>query len=929
MKKLLSVGCALASLSLAAETFVLKQAPLSLTDWKNGEFYEGGVAPTGVATDVVQIPVNMTVTVSSKDTDVIAFLNGISNVQVARTTIKGNAIAVFVIDVDENDTVEWQSWLASTGDGNYSYVQKTGKGALKLKATDNESYRSRWVVSEGELWLPPPPDATKNYYKYWGPVIIEADGVVRTDESTGKSTWQPYGIYNGGLLKNGSSASTPVYLCRDWNKLSTAKVDGRIEGPITVDVRSAEFVLMGTESTFNNTMVLSGNTSYNNNMSVVTVAKLGMKADASSSLGTAAPALHISGNIGGRLVYAGKGETSNKDIRAIAGGSATVATNELCGGEHGGLKLTGSFTKYDTSTVWNPLILFSGDHTNACTFAMGNADFTHNHLADYQGRTYVRYIKKAGAGEWYFPFNKNYTSGGTVEVADGTLAYESIDAKGRVCSLGKATRCYDTAAAQPTDDRRVPYAILLGGDREDQTGMLESRATEVQQCTDRPFGLKGRGGFRANCGGVQYANVFGVGNKAKTLVLDGTNKTENLVCDVSDGSDDGTVSIEKSGSNTWVLGGDQTFTGALTVNGGTLVVRRPAQQYRRYRLLVKEIADSNTNMLERAGKTCENYTTVSICEIGLWDANNRRVNMNLRYRANHLTMQPGEFDFGWSLTPPDATIRRFELLFDGNRYTATDSQDGQIWGAVSATSFTTREGTTNPGAKLTDPLTWIPIDMYLADGEQPVDHFDVMSGDTTWFNPRNPATVQLLASVDGIHWDAVSEDCTYDHTNTRYRWLGGNKDGASNANKDNGYAGQNSPDSSTFNYAYGWKVTKTAPTKVFSLLENVGPVTVANGATLKYEGAADGAPALSQVKLAAGATGSIDGFAFAEDGTFEIDAMAKGSVSVGVTLPNAKDLANVAKWQVKVGNVLKPNYRVQATADGFSVTKSGLMLYIR
>ena len=136
--------------------------------------------------------------------------------------------------------------------------------------------------------------------------------------------------------------------------------------------------------------------------------------------------------------------------------------------------------------------------------------------------------------------------------------------------MGLATRCYDAAAAQPTDDRRVPYAILLGGDREDQTGMLESRAAEIQQCMDRPFGLKGRGGFRANCGPVRYADVFGVGSNAKTLVLDGTNEVENMVCDIRDG--EGAVSVEKNGSNTWVLGGDQTFTGGITVEGGTLIV---------------------------------------------------------------------------------------------------------------------------------------------------------------------------------------------------------------------------------------------------------------------------------------------------------------------------------------------------------------------
>ncbi len=929
MKKLMAGVCAAVCLPLFAETFTLRELPTTVDDWKNPAFYDEGAAPTGVAEDVIVIPLGMTVTVSSQtDAAVIAFLKSVGNIKVAFAHTKNGAIAKFVIDVAEGDTVEWPgkfySYIEKDVAGNYSHVQKTGPGALKLTSQDDSAYQSSWVISEGELWLPSPSSAGY-HYKYYGTFIVEENGTVRTDACTGNSIWQISGLYNRGVVQNESSASTTIYLGADQAPPDPIVCDGKFLGKLYFEVRCSSLDLLGVENTYSSAIRLLGDDLYGTRPSVLSVAKFGLKADAASSLGVSDPGVFISGDVGGRIIYKGTGETSNKDLRLIAGGESGTAPNEINGGEIGGLRLTGSFTKYDTSTIWNPLIIFSGDHTTPCTFAGVNKDFefVSNPQSQCYGRIYTRYIKKTGTGEWYFPVNKDYTSGGTIAVTDGTLAFDFLDAKGRVCSLGKSTRCYDESSAQPIDDNRVDYAFLLGGDTDAETGILESRTNVFIQCTDRPFGLKGRGGFRANCGGVQYAKVFGINNRSSTLVLDGTNEFENVVCDVSDGNYGGSVSVEKNGSGTWVLGGDQTFSGSLTVNGGQLVVRRPAQEYRRYRLLVKEIVDNNPEKLSEVGKSHGNYSGVTVCEIGLWDADNRRVNMNLSYNPNRCTLQPGQCAYGWSLTGP--TARKSELIYDGNRYTHPDSADGKIWGGLSSASFNSVGGL-NSGATLSDPLTWIPFDMYLAEGEKVADHFDVFAGDTADLHWTVPTAMQLLASVDGIHWDEVSDVCTFSHKSTRYCWLSNAGGGAC---IDPTAPGLNSPDSSTFNRALGWKVTKTAPTKVFSLLNNVGAVTVANGATLKYEGASEEAPMLSSVKLASNATGSIDGFAFAENGTFEIDALNQGELNVAVSLPNATGLANVANWQVKVNGVVKDSCRVSATANGFKLERSGMYLIFK
>ena len=929
-KRLLSTVLALACVSSFAENFTLSREPSSLSDWKDASFYTGDAAPTGASTDEIVVPAGMTVTVADSMSDVVSFLCGIGNLRVKRAAKETDTRARLVIDVAENHTLEWAGTLSSYNEdgvaGNYSYVEKTGKGTLKLLKKSQGAYQSHWVISAGEVWLPEQETTSSSHYKYYGPVVIAHGARVRTDNCTGNSYWQVSGLYNAGHVTNGSEAQTPIYVTSGVAFSEEPPGDGTFEGNISISVRSTDFALMGTTNTFSSVVVIDGRSQYGNKSSRLTVARLGKKADSSSSLGVADPGVHMAGELGGCLVYAGHGESSDKDLRLIAAGSSTTAPNEINGGVYGGLRLTGRFTKYDTSTTWNPLIVFAGDHENPCEFAGVNEDFqfVYTPSSPYYNQTYVRYIKKTGTGEWHFPFNKNYKSGGTIAVENGTLSFDCIDAKGRVCSIGTATRCYAESALQP--ENSVDYAYLLGGDTVTKTGMFECRTNVVQQCTDRPFGLKGRGGFRANCGEVRYANVFGVGAGAATLVLDGTNEFENVVCDVSDGTAGGTVGIEKNGSGTWVLGGDQTFSGPLAVNGGTLIVRRPQQVYRRYRLLVKEIVDNSQAWQER-GIEHKNFSGVSFAEVGLWNASNRRVNMNLSYNANYLALAPGECAWGWTLTGPSATTTA--LLFDGNRYTASDSSVGKIWGALSSTMFYSHS-VLNSGARQSDSLTWIPLDMYLADGEGPVDHFDVLAGDSSGPDQRTPSVFQLQASVDGIHWDEVTDDCTYTHTNTRYCWLyNGNGGSGANGSKDDGYPGQNSPDDTFFNRSLGWKVTKTAPTKEFSMLENVGAVTVANGAVLKYEGLAAGAPELSRVKLAAGATGAIDGFKFAESGTFEIDEMPQGSVSVAVALPNSTGLDNVAGWAVKVGGVSKLSYHVLASPTGFTVQKSGLSIIFR
>jgi len=220
-----------------------------------------------------------------------------------------------------------------------------------------------------------------------------------------------------------------------------------------------------------------------------------------------------------------------------------------------------------------------------------------------------------------------------------------------------------------------------------------------------------------------------------------------------------------------------------------------------------------------------------------------------------------------------------------------------------------------------DPFSWIAIDMRLPASANRIVKYDIATGTsfTGTSGGRLPSAVALYGSVDGVAWDLLGD--AFDEigdiqSSDNYYWMKGL------------YAQNYGKERTGSKHVGGWTLKKTAPTPE-AMLAHVGTVSVVNGATLKYEGAAAGAPALSSLKFAADATGTIDGFALAASGTFEISALTGSQTTVAVTLPNVMGRENAADWSVKVAGVSKPNLKLAATADGFTVTKRGMVLIVR
>jgi fibronectin-binding autotransporter adhesin len=70
-----------------------------------------------------------------------------------------------------------------------------------------------------------------------------------------------------------------------------------------------------------------------------------------------------------------------------------------------------------------------------------------------------------------------------------------------------------------------------------------------------------------------FSNTFGGATAARTLILGGANTGANTIAGtIADNSVLGTVGVTKTGVGTWFLGGNNTYTGATSIDAGTLVV---------------------------------------------------------------------------------------------------------------------------------------------------------------------------------------------------------------------------------------------------------------------------------------------------------------------------------------------------------------------
>ena len=636
-------------------------------------------------------------------------------------------------------------------------------GRIRNSATQYAfDYCTTTVLAEGSLRTTTDAEAVAR--SNFGVIVSSNDTalLVTADPNRTSSAWAEFETFDfGGLVTNETPGKTTVLYASGAKTAESSKVRGPIGGTIRFWMNgSIDF--LSTNSTFTGGVTVQGwnGSAVFGPVGNVGVMKFGMREDAASSLGSAVS--HMA-HYDGVFRYLGT-EPEVTDLSILCYG-----TLGLDGGAYGALTYNGliSNARDDLANSGQHRLLFSGANEQPCVFG---GTLTSNLGSDSASVNpqYSFYVTKRGVGTWTFVGPKNGGSqgwNGGLAVEEGTLQFDSLLEAGRDCALGTALALTDGVRGLWSDEHWVDYAIVLGSVAPASAAVLEYVGSGPAACSTRPIALAGAGGtLKADDGRLTFSGVSARdADSSPTLTLDGTSE-RNVVKDVSDGAAGAKVNVVKDGAGTWTLGGDLTFSGALTVKNGTLKVKVPDnspfvptyKDYKWFKLSIAELTDAT-------GTGASGGSSLAVRQISLLDKNGVRQNFGLTVpdsahdgdTVRLAALKPGEACFGDNMVGgavPDL-VKNLTICFDGT-YSSNDKPPSNPTGSAASIAYRPNpKYTTAAVPTWNDPATWIVIMMRLPDSATPVTHFDIQAFNNSY--KQVPRRFQLEASVDGKEWATV------------------------------------------------------------------------------------------------------------------------------------------------------------------------------
>lgn len=304
---------------------------------------------------------------------------------------------------------------------------------------------------------------------------------------------------------------------------------------------NANVTLNNTGNTFVAPLALSG---------VLRYASIGNVGGGPSALGSATTVANgtITMNSGAQALYNGStNQSSDRKFQINAEGNIAIG-HEGTGGK---LTLTGGISSSASTHTLSLLTSSTSSNTSAMIDVTGAIENT---------GTATTSIEKRGWGTVSLKNTAN-TYKGSTSIGYGTLEVFKLANGGLSSSLGLSSN-----AASNLVIGTWGYGGIL-------------RYSGTGDSTDRLFtiGVGGATLESAGTGAVRFTNTgalahSGTANSARTLTLAGTNTGDNLLAAQLGNYNTGVVSVVKKDAGKWRMTATNTYTGATTVQAGTLIV---------------------------------------------------------------------------------------------------------------------------------------------------------------------------------------------------------------------------------------------------------------------------------------------------------------------------------------------------------------------
>ena len=907
------LSCAVAYATVRTNTFVN-----GASNWNDPNSYtDTSFVPNGHE-DVVVIPENATVYLSSADTTSFNIMSNLSYLCFSYTN------SVLEITVPEGGDAlfdcKFKGLWEPNGNGQFysGLIVKKGKG--RITAGDGSKYPEDTTiygqhqmpvrVEEGIWRLPQNIPGTKNAYEYMSAFHVEEGATICL--STGNpSFYNQFSRLTGkGTITTGDSVKRQFRII-DQQYGGPSRFEGVFDEGVSY-FASARVFLEGTNSLMAYAPTVFGAYgSYATNTGYTAVMKFGMTGEP-SSIGTNGV---VEVNVrGGGWGYLGNGETTDKEFRwyPYQADGVSYVSMLLDGGAHGGLHFTGRWSPVKWLYGIGSIVLTGSNTVSACVVDCPIESSWHNICSNPVS------VVKTGTGKWRFKHNKARKLLGVFDIQQGTLQADSIEEMGVQSALGFATNLYVEGYANnnnevpPADKRVTDYAMVLGAEASDSIagvateGTLEYTGTNSAYCFTRPYVLDGDARLKNSTSHRFWTGkVRSRSAGAKTLTLDGTDSRTNTLADVTDAAG-GAISLVKDGPNTWIVTGTNDIRGDIAVKAGTLILQNiNGQPYTWHKWQIRS---------NYATSTTPDGNTIKIrpCEFALFNASGVRVNSGLTYCGEYQDLEPGQAAYathfkryGEVWVQDTGGLPNLARLFDGK-----SSNAGLRIGYRSVVNDT-KTGLVPQEDK---PETWQTVMMRLAEGAGEAASWDYsdyygLTGVEGGTRQMNIKTSALYGSANGANWELLDLASNVPMRDSTGRWA---------------FDGRGVPNGHTNCNTIASRVAQNA----YPFLNNMaGAVSVASGAELVCKGAQI---TFAKIRLDAAGAGTIRGAAFAAAGELSVEnVQTKDEIVFSGLFDGCATAANVARWTIRENGQPTTRRRALVRGNDLRLVRKGICVNFR